>query len=198
MFLPTSAILPKQAQVEKCRAMVDELEQTEDSEARQSMLNNLEAKILALQTQLRAVREQQSERAAEALAAASSPTGASSAVARPQASYPPYHQQQPYAGRGGRGRGRFSNTYPYPTYPAQPGGRGFYRGRGGGRGRGRGRGRFGGRGEYAGDNNEANYEGNEGGDGAGDFHGEEGGGDGQYYEQGGAEDQGGGDYSEER
>ena len=177
--------------------MVDELEQTEDSESRQSMLNNLEAKILALQTQLRAVREQQSERAAEALAAASSPTGASSATARPQASYPSYHQQQPYVGRGGRGRGRFGNTYPYPTYPAQPGGRGFYRGRGGGRGRGRGRGRFGGRGEYT-VNNESNYEGNEGGDGAGDFHGEEGGGDGQYYEQGGAEDQGGGDYSEER
>eukprot|EP00600_Ochromonadales_sp_CCMP1393_P013955 CAMPEP_0175004960 /NCGR_PEP_ID=MMETSP0005-20121125/5047_1 /TAXON_ID=420556 /ORGANISM="Ochromonas sp., Strain CCMP1393" /LENGTH=305 /DNA_ID=CAMNT_0016260151 /DNA_START=138 /DNA_END=1052 /DNA_ORIENTATION=- len=45
-------------QLDKCRAMIDELEQSEECEAKHSILPNLEGKILDLQTQLRAVREQ--------------------------------------------------------------------------------------------------------------------------------------------
>ena len=139
--------------------MIDQLEQSEEveSESKQSLLQNLEAKILALQTQLRTLRDQQADRSAEASAALPAPQSQGYGYqGNNYQGYQPgyqggYQGQNPYGGRG-RGRGRF------------PPARGFVRGGRGGRFRG---GRAGGRGRFGGRNN-TYYDDGTGGDGGGE------------------------------
>jgi hypothetical protein len=113
-----------QSQVDKCRAMMEQLEAAEESESRAKVLQNLESKIVDLQSQLRTVRQQIEK------GFAPEPVSVAPAILSPYASNP---------FRGGRGRGRFQQSsgrggyagryqQPYPS---------TYQGRGG-----RGRGRF--------------------------------------------------------
>lgn len=52
--------------MEKCRAMMEKLENSEDSETKTNFLQNLENKIVDLQAQLRTVREQMEKGVTEA------------------------------------------------------------------------------------------------------------------------------------
>jgi hypothetical protein len=117
-----------QAQVEKCRAMIDKLEQAEESDSKAATLQTLEAKMLALQTQLRTLRGQAAERSAAAANEGGGQHGGSTGSYPPHAGPGGYHG---YQGGRGRGYGRF----------APPSGRGYYTGRYPSTGRGRGRGR---------------------------------------------------------
>lgn len=121
--------------MDQYRIMIAKLETSTDNLAKADLLENIEGKILDLQSQLRSVRDQRE-------------TGVV-----PQQVVPPV-----YGGRGGRGRGRGQGQGQSMGYHPYNAGRGEYTGRGreylededsGGRGRGRGRGRFGGRGAIA-------------------------------------------------
>lgn len=115
--------------------MLDKLESSLDNPTKTNLLENIEGKMLDLQSQLRTVREERD-----------------SGVAPQQMTL------LSYRGRGGRGRGRGRSQiqsggyYPYYTGRGEPTGRGrgYYEDDDGEGGRGRGRGRFGGRGAGAG------------------------------------------------
>eukprot|EP01034_Spumella_vulgaris_P024758 gene24758-31135_t len=126
-----------QSQVDKCRSMMEQLEAAGESESRAKVLQNLEGKIVDLQSQLRTVRQQLEK------GFAPEPISAAPAILSPYASNPfrgggrgrgggrfqqssgrgfsgRYQQPYPstYQGRGGRGRGRFSSK----TFYNQQGG----------------------------------------------------------------------------
>ena len=115
--------------------MLDKLESSPDNPSKSDLLENIEGKVLDLQSQLRTVREERE-----------------SGIAPPQVT------PLSFGGRGGRGRGRGRSQLQSGGYYPHYAGRGEPTGRGRGYsqdddgegGRGRGRGRFGGRGAAAG------------------------------------------------
>ncbi len=106
-----------QAQVDKCRQMIEKLDSSEDSDSKRKLLDNLESKIVDLQAQLRTVRQQ--------IEKGFVPEGVAATQAPSSSYHVPYAGQ--YRGRGGgrhavHGRG-YGGRY-YSAVPFRGGGRG--------------------------------------------------------------------------